>query len=34
MSDAPEGITRKTLIARLNEDLSREFQAVIAYVVY
>jgi len=32
MSDAP--ITRKTLIARLNEDLSREFQAVIAYVVY
>jgi bacterioferritin len=34
MSDAPETVTRKTLIARLNEDLSREFQAVIAYVVY
>ena len=31
MADA---ITRKTLIALLNEDLSREFQAVIAYVVY
>jgi bacterioferritin len=27
-------ITRKTLIALLNEDLAREFQAVIAYVVY
>jgi bacterioferritin len=26
--------TRKDLIARLNEDLSREYQAVIAYVVY
>ena len=25
---------RKTLIAHLNEDLSREYQAVIAYVVY
>ena len=25
---------RKTLIARLNEDLSREYQAIIAYVVY
>ena len=34
MADAPEAVTRKTLIARLNEDLSREFQAVIAYVVY
>jgi len=34
MPDAPDAITRKTLIARLNEDLSREFQAVIAYVVY
>jgi bacterioferritin len=34
MSDASEPITRKALIALLNEDLSREFQAVIAYVVY
>ena len=34
MPDAPDAITRKTLIALLNEDLSREFQAVIAYVVY
>jgi bacterioferritin len=25
---------RKTLIARLNEDLAREYQAIIAYVVY
>lgn len=34
MPHTPDVITRKTLIARLNEDLSREFQAVIAYVVY
>ena len=34
MSDKPEGMTRAALIALLNEDLSREFQAVIAYVVY
>ena len=34
MADTPDTITRKTLIALLNEDLSREFQAVIAYVVY
>jgi bacterioferritin len=27
-------ITREQLIAALNEDLSREYQAVIAYVVY
>jgi bacterioferritin len=26
--------TRKELIERLNEDLSREYQAIIAYVVY
>ena len=26
-------ITRKQLIERLNEDLAREYQAVIAYVV-
>jgi bacterioferritin len=29
-----EGITREQLIARLNEDLAREYQAIIAYVVY
>ena len=34
MSDTPKAITRHALIALLNEDLSREFQAVIAYVVY
>jgi bacterioferritin len=27
-------ITRKTLIRLLNEDLAREYQAIIAYVVY
>ena len=27
-------MTRKELIERLNEDLSREYQAIIAYVVY
>jgi bacterioferritin len=27
-------LTRKQLIALLNEDLSREYQAIIAYVVY
>ena len=30
--DAP--VTRKRLIELLNEDLAREYQAVIAYVVY
>jgi bacterioferritin len=34
VADKPAAITKKTLIALLNEDLSREFQAVIAYVVY
>ena len=34
MSDAPDATTRKTLIELLNGDLAREFQAVIAYVVY
>src|SRR4051794_28322669 len=29
-----EGISREQLIAALNEDLSREYQAIIAYVVY
>src|SRR5476649_1230724 len=27
-------VTRKQLIDKLNEDLSREYQAIIAYVVY
>ena len=27
-------ITRKTLIEKLNEDLAREYQAIIAYVMY
>jgi bacterioferritin len=31
-ADAP--ITREQLIANLNEDLSREYQAIIAYIVY
>ena len=35
MSEAKEAkITRKTLIEGLNEDLSREYQAIIAYVNY
>lgn len=29
-----ESITRETLVELLNEDLSREYQAIIAYVVY
>ena len=33
-TDAGAKLTRKELIARLNEDLSREYQAIIAYVVY
>ena len=27
-------MTRKELIEKLNEDLAREYQAIIAYVVY
>ena len=34
MPEKPDAISRKTLIARLNEDLAREYQAIIAYVVY
>jgi len=38
MSDATTAkgktITRQQLMERLNEDLSREYQAIIAYVVY
>jgi bacterioferritin len=29
-----DNITREQLIDKLNEDLSREYQAIIAYVVY
>ena len=32
MKDKPND--RKKLIALLNEDLAREYQAIIAYVVY
>ena len=31
---AEKAMTRKELINKLNEDLSREYQAIIAYVVY
>src|SRR5687768_13648571 len=31
---ADSTMTRKQLIDRLNDDLSREYQAIIAYVVY
>jgi bacterioferritin len=31
---APPEITREQLIANLNEDLAREYQAIISYVVY
>ena len=33
-SESGKSITREELIALLNEDLSREYQAIIAYVVY
>jgi len=33
MADTPS-MTRAQLIDKLNEDLSREYQAIIAYVVY
>src|SRR6266702_4079780 len=33
-STAPEEISRERLAELLNEDLSREYQAIIAYVVY
>ena len=32
--DASEGLSRQELIDLLNEDLSREYQAIISYVVY
>lgn len=34
MPKTPENITRERLIDLLNEDLAREYQAIIAYVVY
>ena len=34
MADKATTVTRKQLIDKLNEDLSREYQAIIAYVVY
>ncbi len=33
-SDGAATVSRQQLIALLNEDLSREYQAIIAYVVY
>src|SRR5690349_24756189 len=33
-SEEAARITRKELIALLNEDLAREYQAIIAYVIY
>lgn len=33
-SNSPSPVTREDLIALLNEDLAREYQAVISYVVY
>ncbi len=32
--DGNAAVTRKDLVKLLNEDLSREYQAIIAYVVY
>ena len=34
MTTHDEAITRKKLVELLNEDLAREYQAIIAYVVY
>jgi bacterioferritin len=34
MPDDKKPLTRKDLIKALNDDLSREYQAIIAYVVY
>src|SRR6188508_2935725 len=33
-AEKPASTSRKQLIASLNEDLAREYQAIIAYVVY
>lgn len=32
--NAPNAITREEMVRLLNEDLAREYQAIIAYVVY
>src|SRR5205085_6884863 len=32
--DGAATLTREELVAKLNEDLAREYQAIIAYVVY
>jgi bacterioferritin len=34
MAETNAPVTREQLIERLNEDLSREYQAIIAYVIY
>src|SRR5260221_6221173 len=34
MADEKKTVTRDALIKALNDDLSREYQAIIAYVVY
>ena len=34
MTEEKTTVTRELLIQRLNEDLAREYQAIIAYVVY
>ncbi|MDB5352834.1 MAG: bfr [Planctomycetota bacterium] len=34
MAEKPAAVTREALIDLLNDDLSREYQAIIAYVVY
>jgi bacterioferritin len=34
MADEQKTLTRQDLIKALNDDLSREYQAIIAYVVY
>jgi bacterioferritin len=34
MAEKQETLTREQLITLLNEDLAREYQAIIAYVVY
>jgi bacterioferritin len=33
-NETKQGITREELVRALNEDLEREYQAIIAYVVY
>src|SRR6202453_1966208 len=33
-SPSPKNLTRKELIDLLNEDLAREYQAIISYVIY